>query len=100
MSSSNQQQMFDCIKHWQNSGLSQKAWCEENNVVYGVFHYWYRRFRNQHLDSKVDAKDRFVQLKAQDRSLGTPWCELALSSGHRLFFHHPVAAEFIRSLLD
>jgi hypothetical protein len=100
MSSSNQQQMFDCIKQWQSSGLSQKAWCEENNVVYGVFHYWYRRFRNQHPDNKVDAKDRFVQLKVQDRSWGTAWCELVLSSGQRLFFHQPVAAEFIKSLLD
>lgn len=100
MSTSNQQQFFEGIIRWQQSGLSQKAWCEQNNVSYGVFHYWYRRFRNWHSENKVDAKDGFVQLQVQDRLTGTPWCELVLANGQKLFFHQPVPAEFIRSLLD
>ena len=100
MSKSNQQHFFDNIIHWQQSGLSQKAWCEENNMAYSVFHYWYRRFRNQQRANEADAKDRFVHLKVQDYPTDKPWCELILTSGQRLCFHQPVPVDFIRNLLD
>ena len=100
MSTSNQQKFFQDIIRWQQSGLSQKAWCEENNMAYSVFHYWYRRFRNQHSENKVAAEDGFVQLQVQDRLEGIPWCELVLANGQKIFFHQPVPAAFIRSLLD
>jgi hypothetical protein len=99
MSESNQQKFFERIINWQQSGLSQKAWCEQNNVAYGVFHYWYRRFRNQQTGNTQNKSEGFVQLLVQDRPSGTPWCELVLDKGHKLFFHQPVSAEFIRSLL-
>lgn len=100
MSTSNQQKFFENIIRWQQSGLSQKAWCEENDIAYSSFHYWYRRFRNQQAGNKQKSADGFVQLMVEDRSMGIPWCELVLSSGQRLFFHQPVPAEFIRSLLN
>lgn len=100
MLKSKQQKFFEDIIRWQQSGLSQKSWCEQYNVAYSAFHYWYRRFRNQQAVSKHSKSDGFVQLLVQDRAAGTPWCELVLGSGHRLFFHQPVSAEFIRSLLD
>lgn len=100
MSISNQQQFFEDIKRWQQSGLSQKAWCKQNNMAYHVFHYWYRRFRNQHSGSEVPDKNSFVHLQVQDHLSGTPWCELVLANGQRLFFHQPVPAAFIKSLLD
>jgi hypothetical protein len=99
MSKSSQQKFFEDIIRWQQSGLSQKAWCEENNISYGVFHYWYRRFRNQQTQGKQSGGNGFVELRVQDRSSGIPWCEWVLGSGQRLVFHQPVAAEFIRSLL-
>jgi hypothetical protein len=99
MSTSNQQKFFEGIIRWQQSGLSQKAWCEENGITYSAFHYWYRRFRNQQAGNKHRSTDGFVQLMVQDRSSGTPWCELVLTNGKKVFFHQPVAVEFIRSLL-
>lgn len=100
MSVSNQQQFFEDIKRWQQSGLSQKAWCKQNNIAYHVFHYWYRRFRNQHPVTESSAKNSFVHLKIQDHLSGTPWCELVLATGQKLLFHQPVPAEFIKRLLD
>lgn len=92
--------MFDCILQWQQSGLSQKAWCEQKGIAYGCFHYWYKRFRNQQAGNKQVAGSGFVQLMVHDRPAGAPWCELVLTGGQRLFFHQPLPAEFIRSLLD
>jgi hypothetical protein len=100
MAESNQEKFFERIINWQQSGLSQKAWCEQNNVAYGVFHYWYRRFRNQQTGNKQNKSESFVQLLVQDRPAGSPWCELVLVKGHKLYFHQPVSAEFIKNLLD
>jgi hypothetical protein len=91
--------MFNSIEQWQRSGVSQKAWCAENNVPYSVFHYWYRRFRNLHPENEQGAANSFVQIKVPNHLSGTPWCELVLPNGQKLFFYQPIAVEFIRSLL-
>ena len=33
------------ISRWQQSGLTQKAFCSANNIAYHVFHYWYGVYR-------------------------------------------------------
>jgi len=33
------------IRMWQQSGLTQKAFCAANNIPYHVFHYWYRVYK-------------------------------------------------------
>jgi len=100
MSISNQQKFFEAIESWQQSGLSQKSWCEQNDVAYHAFHYWYRRYRHQQFSTPSSMENSFVRIRVQDRHSGTPWCELVLPSGSKLFFHQPVAATFIKSLLD
>ncbi len=40
------EQMFSLITSWQQSGLSQKAYCEHHGIGYHVFHYWYKCFRD------------------------------------------------------
>ena len=42
-----QQKMFSMIDQWQQSGLTQKQFCEEHNIRYYVFHYWLGRYRKQ-----------------------------------------------------
>ena len=34
------------ITQWQQSELTQKAFCISNNIPYHVFHYWYRVYRS------------------------------------------------------
>jgi hypothetical protein len=99
MSKSNQQQFFAHIMQWQQSGLSKKAWCEQNNVMYSAFHYWYKQYRNRQSETDKNNDNNFVQLVVHDRPAVTPWCELVFDGGRRLIFYHPVAAEFIRNLL-
>ena len=40
-------QFLAMIKQWQQSGLSQKVFCEDNNIAYHVFHYWYGVYRSE-----------------------------------------------------
>lgn len=93
-------QMFDMISSWQRSGLSQKAYCQEHNIRYHVFHYWYKCFR--HLQSP--AKDEgFIPLKIQPvNSIHTAsaHAELLLPDGRRLLFHQAVTSDYLKALID
>ena len=42
-----QQKMFSMIDQWQQSGFTQKQFCEQHNIRYYVFHYWLGRYRKQ-----------------------------------------------------
>ena len=95
-----QQQMFRSITRWQQSGLSQKAWCEKNDIGYATFHYWYKRFRTT--DVAVDNQDNdngFVQVLVDGTSTAG-WCELLLADGKKLVFHQPVSAAFLSNLIS
>lgn len=93
---SKQEQMFERIGQWQQSGLSQKSWCEQNNMAYATFQYWYKRFR-----SAVDQQplNDFVPLM-MDAPSAPYWCELIGTGGKRLLFPQPVRADFLRELMS
>lgn len=40
-------QFLAMIKQWQQSGLSQKVFCIDNNIAYHVFHYWYGVYKSE-----------------------------------------------------
>jgi len=42
-----QQKMFSHIEQWQQSDLSQKEYCAQNQVKPWVFYYWLRKYRKQ-----------------------------------------------------
>jgi hypothetical protein len=44
---STEERLFSLIELWQKGNISQKSFCEQNNIAYHVFHYWYRRYRQQ-----------------------------------------------------
>jgi hypothetical protein len=93
--------MFKSISRWQQSGLTQKVWCEKNDIAYGRFHYWYRRYRSEeHSDASVQKNDRFVPLLVESAPATGTWCEVLLPEGKKLAFHYPVSAEFLKGLID
>ena len=38
-------QKLQMITAWQQSGLTQKAFCNAHNIAYHIFHYWYGVYR-------------------------------------------------------
>ena len=88
------------IALWQQSGLTQKAFCQQNGVGYHVFHYWYKCFRDAHSDAKDEG---FIPLKVRTPpSVNTcsPRIELLLADGKRLLFHQPVASDYLKALIS
>jgi hypothetical protein len=94
------EQMFSMITDWQQSGLSQKAYCEQQGIRYHVFHYWYKCFRDLQSPSP-DAG--FIPLKIQSSDFvntSSAHIELFLSDGRRLLFHSPLSSDYLKALIS
>ena len=93
-----QQEMFSKIKEWQASGLTQKGWCEAHQIKYHVFHYWYKRYRNNALPT---TQNQFIALQIQPAAVaGAAYLELILVDGKRLLFHQLVSSDYLKALLS
>lgn len=54
--------MFALIKWWEESDLTQKAFCEQTDIRYHVFHYWYRQYKDSQAIN-TSSTPAFVSLK-------------------------------------
>jgi hypothetical protein len=93
------EQMFSMISTWQQSGLSQKAFCQQNNISYNVFHYWYKCFRDAQLPRRAEG---FIALDVQRGSSVITSCaaiEVLLTDGWRVMFHQPVSADYLKAII-
>ncbi len=91
------EQMFLHIGQWENSNQSQKTFCLQHNIRYYVFHYWLKRYREDH-QGKKGKPTSFVKLKVT-QSARIAHAELVLPDGKRLLFHEPVSSDFLKSLM-
>ena len=87
--------MITMINHWQQSGLSQKAYCSQHDIPYHVFHYWYKVYRNVNVTPIAS----FVKLQVSP-SPGSSVAELICTDGKRLVFHQPVTADYLKVLIS
>lgn len=88
--------MFVKISAWQQSGLTQKAFCQQHNIAYHVFHYYYGRFRIKENDRPAS----FIKLQLpSNASSALAQVELILPDGKRLLFHQTVSVDFLKSLI-
>ena len=100
-----QQQMFSMIGCWQQSGLTQKSYCEQHSIRYHVFHYWYKKYRDTQLSDK-QAGFIALQLKPASSTASittlpaTVHTELVLADGRRLIFHQGVSADYLKALIS
>ena len=90
-------QMFEMIERWQQSGLSQKSFCEKESIKFYSFYYWYKRYRQQHELSV--SKPGFVKLKIE-KPLTAASVEIHFPNGAYLFFRQPVSPEYLKTLLS
>lgn len=98
--SKERQQMFSLIERWKSSGQSQRAYCRQHHIAYHVFHYWYKRYREQQeKDAETPSSFVAVQLQAESSTIA-PYAELILPNGKRLLFHQRVEAATLNVLLQ
>lgn len=90
------QQMFSLIEQWKQSGLTQKAYCEQSGLSYHMFHYWYKRYRDKNTSEGATS---FVKLQVQPSAI-QPHVELLLPDGRRLLFHQPVGSDYLKTIIS
>ena len=91
--------MFSLIENWQQSGLSQKFFCEHHQIVLHIFYYWYKCYRTQNDVAALQPAKGFIELHSPGTQPEAA-IEVLLSCGHRIFFHQPVAASFIKAIIS
>jgi hypothetical protein len=89
------QKMFASIASWQASDLTQKEWCRRQEITYHIFHYWYRRYREQH--PEPSSENSFVRLTVQPESVAS--CEVVFADGTKIVFREPVPVHYLKKLL-
>ena len=94
-----QEQMFNLIRGWQQSGLSQKMYCEQNGIRYHVFHYWFKRYRDKS-PGNMEATFIPIQIHSPETVCSNPGIELIFDDGRRVLFHQSVSADFIKAIIS
>jgi hypothetical protein len=89
----NKEAMFAHMQAWQQSGISQKKYCFDQNIPYHLFHYWYRKYREE----QTVSAGSFIQLSSPVSSQ-IPFAEFTFPSGGRILFHQPVSIEYLKAL--
>jgi hypothetical protein len=79
------------IAGWQQSGLTQRQYCLENNIAPATFQYWLKRSR------PAVAGPAFIQI---DAPAACVHAELIVPNGKRIVFHQPVTAGLLNELLS
>lgn len=87
--------MFSSIRSWQQSDATQKEWCQQQGIPYHIFHYWYRKFKDQ--QGLADDDGAFVQLAVTSPTATS--CEVFFADGTRIVFHQSVPVQYLKSLL-
>ncbi len=94
------QAMFSLIERWKDSGLNQKRFCELHRIATHSFYYWYKRYRSQSELPCVPVPNSFVEVSPAAIADTAVAIELFSSGGHRILFHQPVSASFIKALIN
>ena len=92
------QAMFSMIETWKNSGQSQQEFCKGQSQVYSVFHYWYKKYRQD--QGQAPTSSAFVPVHIQPVRFGSPVAELIFPDGKRINFYQAVEVSFLRALLS
>lgn len=91
--------MFSLIENWQQSGLSQKVFCEQHHIATHQFYYWYKCYRRKKDIPANQVSKGFIELHSQEAA-HEAGIELLLACGHRILFRRPVAASFIKAIIS
>lgn len=92
--------MLDLIEQWQQSGISQKVFYQQNNIPAHVFYYWHKCYRKQRggLNKSIPSNS-FVQLQPSSVAFSGN-IELQLTNGNRIIFHQPVGVDYLKALIN
>jgi hypothetical protein len=93
------QQMFLFVEQFKESGLSIKQFCEQNNLRYHSFHYWYKRYKQK--DNQQTPLPLFKPVTIQPVALpgASGFADVTFPSGCNIRFFHSVSVDYLKALI-
>ena len=96
--------MFPLIEKYLNSQLSQKAFCQQQNLSFAVFGYWLKKYRKARHSSPLVVKNStqaaFVPIHVPPPApAAQSVCELVFPNGVTLRFSQPVEPNLLIQLI-
>jgi hypothetical protein len=92
----NSQDMMSIIREWEQSGQSQKVFCQIKNIPHSKFYYWLRKLRDsQSSDSQTD----FIAVRIrQNKNVGD--LDIQYPNGVIIKLHSPFDLVMVKTLLQ
>ena len=93
--------MFGLIDAWQQSDITQQEFCKNQGIPYSKFHYWYKRYRQQHSGETSVAGFKKIELTDPSvyKRVDGAWLVVQCTDGRQFSFNQPLGAELIRQLM-
>lgn len=90
--------MFDLVKLWEDSGMSQQAFCRAHEIPAGVFAYWRRRYRKFQPTEMPTQGFAEVCLPGTGSS-GSVFARIRFANGVELELEQRVESAWVKDLL-
>ncbi len=90
------------IRRWEESGLSQKQFCENEPRASNNFHYWLKKYRDLNqtfVDTQQRKPEKFIKLKTENSiSAGAVFSEIIFANGNRIKFYSAIEISQLKQL--
>ena len=94
-----QEDIVKMVASWKQSGLTQKAYCQQNNLNYYNFQYWCKLCRDGQRAVKEDSFV-FLDVKPSTFPVSNSTIEILLPDGKRILFHQPISSDYLKALIS
>jgi hypothetical protein len=89
-----QEEKQQLITRWQQSGLSQAAFCRRESIPFAGFYYWQKKLCKP--QKKIPGK--FLKIIPSDSLTSGIFAEVVLPTGSRITFHKAVSLKELKQL--
>ena len=93
------------IRRWQESSLSQKQFCLDENCSMNNFQYWLKQFRKVNMPSLLVKRGgkksgKFIKLKSPEKNIssGSIFSEVVFANGNRIKFYNAMDISQLKQL--
>ena len=95
--------MFDMIRKWKESSMSQAAFCREHKIALSTFTYWLHKFRKQENKSSLQREKRssgkFLELNVNKGAGSDHGFRILYPTGVQLYFSASVDTDQLQRLV-
>ena len=92
-----ERKMFSLIKKWQDSGLSKKEFCKQQDIATQNFHYWSKKYKQTY----SSLENEFIPIEVNPvQEITKDEIQIFYPNGVKLIFSEDLSFSKIRALIN